>query len=63
MTVPGLGQVDGQVWCDRLTPPGRLDGLDQRLHMVEESGIATLIPGDAHWPRATPCGRLCQPWP
>lgn len=50
--VPGLGRVDGQVWRDRLTSPGRLDGLDQRLRVVEESGIATLIPGDAHWPRA-----------
>lgn len=51
-TVPGLGRVDGQVWRDRLTPPGRLERLDQRLRMVEESGIATLIPGDPHWPRA-----------
>lgn len=50
--VPGLSRVDGQVWRDRLTSPGRLDGLDQELRMVEESGIATLIPGDAHWPRA-----------
>ena len=50
--VPSLGRVDVQVWRDRLTSPGRLDGLDQRLRMVEESGIATLIPGDAHWPRA-----------
>ena len=52
MTVPGLGRVDGQVWRDRLTSPGRLDGLEQRLRMVEESGIATLIPGDGQWPRA-----------
>ena len=52
MTVPGLGRVDGQVWRDRLTSPGRLDGLDQRLRVVEESGIATLIPGDGQWPRA-----------
>lgn len=51
-TVPGLARVDNRVWRDRLTSPGRLDGLDQRLRMVEESGIATLIPGDAHWPRA-----------
>lgn len=51
-TAPGLGRVDGQVWRDRLTSPGRLEGLEQRLRMVEESGIATLIPGDAHWPRA-----------
>lgn len=50
--VPGLGRVDGQVWRDRLTSLGKLDGLDQRPRMVEESGIATLIPGDAHWPRA-----------
>ena len=49
-TVPGLGQVDGQVWHDRFTPPGRLERLDQRLRMVEESGIATLIPRDPHWP-------------
>ncbi|MDK9347590.1 DNA-processing protein DprA [Propionibacterium freudenreichii] len=51
-TGPGLGRVDGQVWRDRLTSPGRLVGLEQRLRMVEESGIATLVPGDAHWPRA-----------
>ena len=51
-TVPGLGRVDGQVWRDRLTSPGRLDGLEQRLRMVEESGIATVIPGDGQWPRA-----------
>ncbi|MBN6777456.1 DNA-protecting protein DprA [Pseudoclavibacter alba] len=51
-TVPGLGRIDGQVWRDRLTSPGRLDEVDQRLRMVEASGIATLIPGDAHWPRA-----------
>lgn len=49
-TEPGLSRVDGEVWRDRLTSPGRLDGLDQRLRMVEEIGIATLIPGDAHWP-------------
>ncbi|WP_298042333.1 DNA-processing protein DprA [uncultured Citricoccus sp.] len=51
-TVPGLGRVDNRVWRDRLASPGRLDGLDQRLRVVEESGIATLIPGDAQWPRA-----------
>lgn len=51
-TVPGLGRVDGQVWRSRITSPGRLEGLEQRLRTVEESGIATLIPGDAHWPRA-----------
>ena len=51
-TVPGLGRVDGQVWRDCLTSPDRLDGLDQRLRMVEESGITILIPGDAQWPRA-----------
>ena len=51
-TGPGLGRVDGQVWRDRLTSPGRLEGLEQWLRMVEESGIATLIPGDTHWPRA-----------
>lgn len=51
-TVPGLGRVDGQVWRDRLTSPDRLEGLEQRLRMVEESGIATLIPGDGQWPRA-----------
>lgn len=50
--VPGLSRVDGEVWRDRLTSPGRLDGLDQRLRMVEEIGIATLIPGDAQWPGA-----------
>ena len=50
--VPGLGRVDARVWRDRLTSPGRLDGLGQRLHMVEDSGIATLVPGDAQWPRA-----------
>lgn len=27
-TVPGLARVDGQVWRDHLTSPGRLDGLD-----------------------------------
>lgn len=51
-TLPGLARVDGQVWRDRITSPGRLEGLDQRLRMVEEIGIATLIPGDAHWPQA-----------
>ncbi|WP_047692632.1 DNA-processing protein DprA [Kocuria sp. ZOR0020] len=51
-TVPGLARVDGQVWRDRLTSPGRLDGPDQGLRMLEESGNATLITGDAQWPRA-----------
>jgi len=51
-TVPGLSRVDGQVWRDRLTSSGRLDGLERQLRMVEESRIATLIPGDAQWPRA-----------
>lgn len=51
-TVPGSAQVDDRVWRDRLTSPGRLDGLDQRLRVVEESGIASLIPSDAQWPRA-----------
>lgn len=51
-TVPGLARVDNRVWRDHLTSPGRLDGLDQRLRVVEEIGIVTLIPGDAHWPRA-----------
>ncbi len=46
-TVPGLGRVDAQVWRDRLTSPGRLEGLGEKLRMVEESEIATLIPGDA----------------
>lgn len=50
--VPGLSRVDGQVWRDRLTSPGRMDGLDQRLRMVEDTGTATLIPGDAQWPGA-----------
>ncbi|WP_420174271.1 hypothetical protein [Luteococcus sp. OSA5] len=35
--VPGLSRVDGQVWRDRLTSPGRMDGLDQRLRMVEDT--------------------------
>ena len=50
--VPGLSRVDGQVWRDRLTSPGRMDGLDQRLRLVEDTGTATLIPGDAQWPGA-----------
>ena len=50
--VPGLGRIDGQVWRDRLTSPGRLEGLEQRLRMVEESGSVTLIPGDAQWTQA-----------
>ena len=50
--IPGLARVDAQVWRDRLTSPGRLEGPGEKLRMVEESGIATLIPGDAHWPRA-----------
>ena len=49
---PGLGRVDAQVWRDRLTSRSKLEGLDEKLRMVEESGIATLIAGDAHWPRA-----------
>ena len=50
--IPSLVRVDAQVWRDRLTSPGRLEGPGEKLRMVEESGIATLIPGDAHWPRA-----------
>ena len=38
-TVPGLSRVDGQVWRDHLTSPGRLDGLAQRLRMVEELSL------------------------
>ena len=31
-TVPGLGRVDGQVWRDRLTPPGRLEAPPAAAH-------------------------------
>lgn len=52
MTAPGLARVDAQVWRDRLTSPGKLEGLGEKLRMVEDSGIAALIPGDEHWLQA-----------
>lgn len=50
--VPGLGRVDSQVWRDRLSLQLRLDDAAERLSEIERSGITTLIPGDADWPRA-----------
>ena len=49
--VPGLSRVDAQVWRDPLSPQ-EVERLSERLRTVENGGFATLIPGDAEWPRA-----------
>lgn len=50
--VPGLNRVDAQVWRDRLAFPHRLEDVTERIRGIEQSGIATVIPSDAHWPQA-----------
>lgn len=50
--VPGLNRVDAQVWRNRLALPQRLEDVAERMLGIEQSGVATVIPGDAHWPRA-----------
>ncbi len=50
--VPGLNRVDAQVWRDRLALPHRLEDVAERMRSIEQSDVATLIPGDAHWPQA-----------
>ena len=50
--VPGLNRVDAHVWRDRLGLPHRLEDLAERIRGIEQSGIVTVIPGDAHWPQA-----------
>lgn len=50
--VPGLNRVDAQVWRDRLALQHRLEDVAERMRGIEHSGIATVIPGDTHWPPA-----------
>lgn len=47
--VPGLGDVDAQVWRGHFTNPG-IDLLDERLLQARRSGLGVLIPGDDEWP-------------
>lgn len=48
-SVPGLGDVDAQVWRGHFTNPG-IDSLDERLLQARRSGLGVLIPGDDEWP-------------
>ena len=50
--VPGLNRVDAQVWRDRLALQHRLEDVAERMRGIEHSGVATVIPGDTHWPPA-----------
>lgn len=48
-SVPGLGDVDAQVWRGHFTNPG-IDLLDERLLQARRSGLGVLIPSDDEWP-------------
>lgn len=49
--VPGLNRVDAEGWRNHLALPHRLEDLAARMRGIEQSGMETVIPGDAHWPR------------
>ncbi|TSI14502.1 DNA-processing protein DprA [Brevibacterium aurantiacum] len=51
-TVLGLNRVDAQIWRNRLALPHRLEGVVAPMRGIEQPGVATMIPGDAHWPQA-----------
>ncbi|MCT1874368.1 DNA-processing protein DprA [Brevibacterium luteolum] len=43
--------MDAQIWHDRLALPHRVEDVAERMRGIEQSGVATVIPGDAHWPQ------------
>lgn len=47
--VPGLGDVDAQVWRGHFATSG-IDSLDERLLQARRTGLGVLIPGDDDWP-------------
>lgn len=47
--VPGLGDVDAQVWRGHFAAPG-VDSLGERLLHARRMGLGVLIPGDDEWP-------------
>lgn len=47
--VPGLGDVDAQVWRGHFAAPG-IDSLDERLLQARRTGFGVLIPSDDEWP-------------
>ena len=47
--VPGLGDVDAQVWRGHFAAPG-VDSLGERLLHARRMGLGLLIPGDDEWP-------------
>lgn len=49
--VPGIGNVDAQVWRGHFAAPG-IDSLDERLLQARRTGFGFLIPGDDEWPRS-----------
>lgn len=48
-SVPGLGDVDAQVWRGHFATSG-IDSLDERLLQARRTGLGVLIPGDDEWP-------------
>jgi len=49
--VGGLNSVDAEVWRDHFSTSGARN-VTERLDEIQQSGVRTLIPGDAHWPVA-----------
>lgn len=47
--VPGLSDVDAQVWRGNFAVAG-IDSLDERLLQARRTGLGVLIPGDDEWP-------------
>lgn len=47
--VPGLGDIDAQVWRGHFANPS-IDSLDERLLGARRMGLGVLIPGDDEWP-------------
>lgn len=47
--VPGIGDVDAQVWRGHFAAPG-IDSLDERLLQARRAGLGVLVPGDDDWP-------------
>ena len=49
--VPGLGDVDTQVWRGHFAT-SVIDALDDRLLQTRQTGLSVLMPGDDEWPRS-----------
>ena len=48
-SVPGIGDVDAQVWRGHFTHSA-IDSLDERLLQARRTGLGVLIPSDDDWP-------------